>query len=69
MSWISDKSRSLFLPDGSPINPVAPPIKPIGFSPNYPNLANINRDNKFPKCKDSAVGSKPQYTDPDVGNS
>lgn len=53
--------RSLFLPLGSPISPVAPPTKNIGRSPAMFSLASMMIDTRFPKCNEEEVGSYPQY--------
>ena len=51
---------SLFLPLGSPIKPVAPPTRKMGFIPFRLSLANMMIETKFPRCNEDEVGSYPQ---------
>lgn len=52
---------SFVLPDGSPINPVAPPTRRIGLMPKRLNRTIVRIEIKFPRCNESAVGSNPAY--------
>ena len=54
------KLRSAALKLGSPIIPVAPPTKAIGVWPACWKRRNANTGSKWPMCRLSAVGSKPQ---------
>ena len=54
---------SLDFPDGSPINPVAPPKRKIGLIPKRLSLIIVMIEIKFPKCRESAVGSNPTYAE------
>ena len=54
------KLRSTALKLGSPIMPVAPPTKAIGVCPACWKRRKANTGNKWPICRLSAVGSKPQ---------
>lgn len=61
--YSAKRSLYTFFPLGSPISPVAPPIKNIGL--NFTILCNraiIIIDTRLPRCKESDVGSYPQYT-------
>ena len=53
--------RSVFLPLGSPMSPVAPPTSPTTSFPLILKCNNTINGNKLPKCSDDAVGSAPQY--------
>ena len=44
---------------GSPIKPVPPPTKRIGWCPAFFNLVEIKKLEKWPICKESPVGSVP----------
>ena len=67
---LSIKLRSYYFPDGSPICPVAPPIRNIGLKPIVDKRIKFIIGKKFPKWRLSDVGSKPifkknipEYTD------
>ena len=55
----SFNDRSSARPDGSPINPVAPPTSARGRWPCNWRRRNINKVTRLPICKLDAVGSKP----------
>ncbi len=49
-------------PEGSPTRPVAPPSSATGVCPQRRNQVSTTRPSRWPRCRLSAVGSKPQYT-------
>ena len=48
-------------PEGSPTRPVAPPSSATGTWPQRWNHASTMMPSRLPRCRLSAVGSKPQY--------
>ena len=65
LRWATSSSEktslSLSFPLGSPIIPVAPPSRNIGLCPAFSIRTKLRSGMRFPICKLSAVGSKPQY--------
>ena len=55
----SSAIRSLVLPLGSPMDPVAPPTNAITLWPWSWKCSNEMIVRRLPTCKDFAVGSKP----------
>ena len=49
-------------PEGSPTRPVAPPSRATGRCPQRWNQVSTMMPSRLPRCRLSAVGSKPQYT-------
>jgi hypothetical protein len=54
--------RSVALKLGSPIMPVAPPTSAMGLWPASWKRLRISTGTRWPRCRLSAVGSKPQYS-------
>ena len=50
-------------PEGSPTRPVAPPSSAMGRCPQRWNHVSTTMPSRWPRCRLSAVGSKPKYTD------
>src|ERR1035438_7179916 len=53
--------RSADLPDGSPIIPVAPPARAMGWWQWSWNRRRASWPTRLPTCRESPVGSNPQY--------
>lgn len=64
-STVSDDINGLSadFPLGSPTDPVAPPINATALNPARCQCINAIKVTRFPRCRESAVGSKPVYTD------